>query len=541
MSLKRKIAIAGSLIFLLSLLLVCLLIGAYFYLPFYLETKVIPQLAADTGIADFAVNVRNIGFYGADLADLRLGPQKKPALVIRSAQIDYTPRGLYQQKIEKITLSGIDLHGELVNGRFTLRGVDFEKIVAAQRREKKAPAAKDPSPPVIIERLHIRDSQIIIGHHDQFYRIPFEFDIIPQDSDYNVLAVEALFYPRGEKITAAIKLDRLQQKATVNIDSAALKLDRFGDLTGRIADLMLSGEMALHGKAQVLWQPLRISSFNASLTLQHAKIMVGDILLQNAMAAEGKEVPFRIDLTGKSENEWQFSGSRISMVAPMLLTLAGVDGAIKRNEAALESSGNFNLVLHSSQQTGPDLLPVRFQDPLLLRSRFSAVYHQSGKWQCEVSNQQSEDSAANAVRLKIEPYTITSSIPEFNLSATAVSENIDAVYELTVPAVRIASGSESINIPKLLLKGTARIENTPKGSAGVKFDLRAPNTGIKLKGGEITISDVAISGKLNRDDVRQINLEGLMQFGGAGGRFSRFATRISGARGQDTIHVAGEK
>jgi hypothetical protein len=532
MSLKRKIAITGSLIFLLGLLLVCLLTGAYFYLPFYLETRVIPQLAADAGISDFAINVRNIGFYGADLADLRLGPQKNPALVIRSAQIDYSPRSLYQQKIEKITLSGIDLHGELVNGQFRLRGVDFDKIAAAQRREKKAPAAKDPSPPVIVERLHIRDSQIIIGHHDQFYRIPYEFDIIPQDSDYNVLAVGALFYPRGEKITAAIKIDRLQQKATVNIDSAALKLDRFGDLTGRITDLMLSGEMALHAKAQLMWQPLRISSLNASLTLQHAKIMVAGIQLQNAMTAEGKAVPFRIDLTGKSENEWQFTGSRISMVAPMPLTLAGIDGAIKRNSATLESSGNFNLVLHSSQQTGPVLLPVRFQDPLPLRGHFSGIYHQSGKWQCEVSNQQPEDSADNAVKLKVKPYTVTSSLPEFNLSATGVFKNIDAAYMLTVPAVRIASESESINIPKLSLKGTARIENVPKGSSEVKFDLRAPNTGIKLKEGEITISDVAISGKLYRDDVRQINLVGVMQFGGAGGRFSRSGTRIGGARGK---------
>jgi len=57
MSLKRKIAITGSLVFLLCLLLVCLLTGAYFYLPFYLESKIIPQLAADAGLSDFSVSV----------------------------------------------------------------------------------------------------------------------------------------------------------------------------------------------------------------------------------------------------------------------------------------------------------------------------------------------------------------------------------------------------------------------------------------------------------------------------------------------------
>ena len=109
MSLKRKIAVSGGLIFLLSLLLVCLLTGAFFYLPFYLETRIIPQLATDAGISDLAVNVRSIGFNGADLADLRFGSPDHPALVIRSVQVDYSPRSLYQRKIDKITLSGIDL------------------------------------------------------------------------------------------------------------------------------------------------------------------------------------------------------------------------------------------------------------------------------------------------------------------------------------------------------------------------------------------------------------------------------------------------
>jgi len=532
MSLKRKLAITGGLIFLLGLLLISLLTGAYFYLPFYLETRIIPQLAADAGISDFAVNLRNIGFYSADLADLRLGPQKNPTLVIRSVQVDYSPRSLSQQKIDKITLSGIDLHADLANGQLKLRGIDIDRLAAAQPRPKTAAPPNDPSPPVILARLHIRNSQIIIGYNDRLYRIPFEFDIVPQDSDYNVLDVGASFYPRGEKITATVTVDRPQHRAAVNLDSAALNLDRFADLTGRIADLMLSGEMALQVKAQVLWAPLRIAAVNASLTLQQAKIKVGKIQLQNAPGAEGEAVPFRIDLAGKSDTEWQFSGSRLSMVAPMPLALTGIDGTLKKNAATLAISGNLDTVLHSSAPAGQDLLPLKFQAPLPLRSRFSALYHHSGKWQCEVTNQKSEGSAAGTVRLKVDPYTITSSIPEFNLSATAKPGNIDAAYMLRAPSVRIASGSESINIPKLLLKGAAQLENTPSDSAEVRFELQAPNTSLKLKDGQIKISNFAISGELNRNDVRQITLGGVLQFGGAGGRFSRSGIRIGGARGK---------
>jgi hypothetical protein len=533
MSLKHKIAITGGLLLLLSLLLVCLLAGAYFYLPFYLEARIIPRLAADAGFSDFAVNVRNIGFFSADLGTLRIGPRENPAFVIRSVQVDYSPRSLYKRKIERITLSGIELHAELANGRFKLRGLDMAKILAdTQQREQTASALNEPSLSVILERLEIRNSRVIIEHNGQFYRIPFEFDMVPQDPEYDVLDIAAHLYPRGEKITATAKVNRSERRAALSLDSATLNLDRFADITARFADFMLSGEMTLHAKAEVLWEPLQIASVNASLMLRHGKIKGGGLQLQTAMTPNNEEVPFRIDLSSKNTNEWQISGGRISMTTPTHLTLAGFDGTIKRNAATLESSGNFSAVLHSSSQTMPNQLPVIIQDPLPLQGRFAAIYHQSGKWQCDVSNHKPEGTAAKTVRLKVEPYTITSSIPEFNLSATAESENIDAAFMLTAAAVRIASGSESINIPKLILKGTAQIDNTANGSTGLRFNLRALNTGIKLKDGEIKISEFAISGKLNRDDVRQTTLEGVVQFSGGGGRFSRFGARVGGARGK---------
>lgn len=142
MSLKRKIALTGGLVILLGLLLICLLAGAYFYLPSYLETRIIPQLAADAGISEFNVKVRSIGLYSADLADLRIGSPKNPAIAVHSAQIDYSPQGLFRRTIDLITLNGIDLHGEIADGQFRLRGLDIEKLAAAQ-----PPAASSGNPP----------------------------------------------------------------------------------------------------------------------------------------------------------------------------------------------------------------------------------------------------------------------------------------------------------------------------------------------------------------------------------------------------------
>jgi hypothetical protein len=533
MPLKRKIAIAGTLLLLFSLILVCLLTGAYFYLPFYLESKIIPQLAADAGLSDLSVNIRNIGFFNADLGTLRIGPQDDPTMVLKSVQIDYSPRSLYQRKIKKMAVSGIELHCELSNGRFELQGIDIDTLMAGEQKQAKtAPRLKDTEPPVILERLEINDSRVIINANDQNYRIPFEIDLVPQDPEYEKLNIAAYLYPRGEKLTAKTVVYRSQRRAVLSIDSAALDLERFADIASRTANLAASGDLTLQAKADVSWEPLQVSTFTASLILQRAKVKGDGFQLQTVAGDDNEPIPFRIDLSAKDFQELIFSSSSLSLIEPVPLILTGFSGTIKKSNAAIESTGKFSAVLQKSTPSLPNRLPVKIKESLPLHGRFSAIYHQSGKWQCDVSNLRPEGPAAGSASITVDSYTISSSIPEFSLSAKAESQNIEAAYSLITPAVRITSGSETVSIPEIALKGTAQIDHTANDSATINFDLRAPNTGLKLKEGHIKIPKLALSGKLNRDANRQISIKGLMQFSGAGAGFSGLDARIRGVRGK---------
>ena len=530
---KQKITITVSVLLFLVLVLFSIMAGIYFYLPHHLESRVIPNLIADAGIPELTIKVRNIGLFGADLGALRIGPDQNPALVIQSVQVDYSPQGLYRQRIDKITLSGIELYGGMANGQLKLRGVDIEKIITdTQRQDESTPVSNDTTPLISLGRLAIRNSRINIEYNDQYYRVPFELDIVPRDPEFNLLDGVARLYPRGEKITARVDLNRSQRKAALHIESENLDLDRFADITSRVADIMMTGEMTLEARANVLWAPLRLSAVNVSLMLRHGKIMAGALKFQNAIVAKSRETPFRVDLVQKNDNEWKITSNRISMVAPTPLTLSGFDGTIIRKTGTFASTGNFTAALQPSTQTGLNSLPLKIQDPLLLQGQYWAQYHQSGNWQCEISDNPSEAGSAQKVRLFIEPYKITSSIPQFKLSAKAASQVIDATYILKVPGVRIASVNEAIQLPQLSLKGTAQIAKGTDRASGVTFDLRAPNTGIKLEGAEIKITDISLSGKLNSQIDRLIDLDGVMQISGAGGVFSDLNASFSKARGK---------
>ncbi|MBA7703395.1 hypothetical protein ES703_112180 [subsurface metagenome] len=325
---------------------------------------------------------------------------------------------------------------------------------------------------------------------------------------------------------------RTQRRALLNIDSAPLNLARFADIAARAGDLSASGDLTLQAKADMSWEPLQISAFNASLILRRAKLKGNGFQLQTAVGTNNEPIPFRIDLSAVNFHELKFNGSSLSLMAPAPLTLAKFDGTIKRSPAALEAVGNFSALLQSSTQSLPNQLPVKIKDPLPLQGKYSAKYNDSGKWQCEVSSNRPEGSVADKIDINFEQYFITSLAPEFNLSAKSGSQIIEAAYQLIAPTVRITSGSETISIPKVSLEGTAKFDHTVNHSTEINFDFRAPNTRLKFKEGDIKIPKLALSGKLNQDANRQISIQGLMQFSGAGGMFSRLGARISGVRGK---------
>ena len=89
---------------------------------------------AEAGLAEFSVNVRNIGLFHADLGSLRIGPPNEPAVEIKSVRVDYSPRSLYLRKIKKLAISGIELHYLWSQGRFELPAT-----TEARRRSVPAP------------------------------------------------------------------------------------------------------------------------------------------------------------------------------------------------------------------------------------------------------------------------------------------------------------------------------------------------------------------------------------------------------------------
>jgi hypothetical protein len=303
MSSKRKIAFSLGILFVLAVCLLGLIAGSSLFLPRFLESRLLPQLIEATGISDIAFNVRRVGFFGADLGEIRIGGPPNPALFIRSVQLDYSPGGLYHKKIDRVVLSGIEIQGQLENGKFSLNDIDPQKVLSTlQSRQKEPPVAGQSPLPVMANRLEVRNAAVILKINSQSYRIPFEIDIAPQNSEYTLFEAAARLYPRGQKIDSKGRIDLSRHQIRLETEIAALNLSRFSDLFRLSGDISASGKVDMTTTADLQWAPFQISSLNAALDWQACQFVIDKFQFQTI-----DSMPLHTTLAGhyNRDGSWQ--------------------------------------------------------------------------------------------------------------------------------------------------------------------------------------------------------------------------------------------
>ena len=449
MSSTRKIAFALGLPLVLAVFILVLAAGMYLFLPHYIESSLIPKLIAETGISEFAFNVRRVGFFGADLGEVRIGQQPNPALQIRSVQLDYSPGELYRQKINRVLLSGIEIHAQLENGQFALSKIDLPKVLAnLKSRKGEQPADGQTSSPVLVNRLVISNAAAVIKIDDQIYRIPFEIDMTPGDSDYTLFKVETRLYPRGQQIDCDGIIDLSRDQIRLNTNISALDLDRFSDIIQLVGDSSASGKLNLTATAELQTAPFEISAFEAALQLQAWQFKTNTVLLKNTDSK------------------------------PLLARLAGNYGR----------DGSWQLTVNTQDQQKGSAEPVRFL--------FNQNEIVSNIPRIEISGRSNNDRLTATYTITLSDARMGSGteairVPKAVLRGTANLSRADRAFskvelELQTPGINLSSAAGKFTIKNASLAG--KINTTAHGTS--RF-----NGLLRFGGGRLTPAD--IDGQIN--------------------------------------------
>ncbi len=530
MSLKHAIGLISIFLVLFSIVVIGVVFIFSYILPEALESRLVSGLEANTATSDFAFDVRELDLEGADFSNIRFGAEKTPALVIRSIQIDYTLQGLYQKKIKKVTASGIELYCAYQDGKLRFRGIDLEKVIERlQSRVREAPATSKAGL-LAVEQLIIRNATVICEINTQTYRVPFEIEIIPQNSNFNRLTFRAHIYIWHQKVLVAADIDLNQKSISLDFSSKNLMLARSADLIQRIEGLRVSGRANMEGSAKLTWEPFAISSLKSSIELHNIRIRMNNLQLQNPMNQKQQELPWRIKFEQVTEKTWKLSASELAGTSPVPFTLSEIDAHINLTEDTLQSFGNFVIKLNDANVGHKPSLPLKIIAQSLLRVNFSISYSKIGNLVFELKNRVQKRDLNQASSFIVDRFEIKTKVPEVEISGRLRKDRGSATYKVNIPDVHIASKKTRIELPAVSLVGTADINRASHATQTVVFNLQIPNSKIILNSANIGVSNLTLSGTLLADKNSRRLAKGLLQWSDANLAISETNTKITGVR-----------
>jgi len=319
----RRLLVVGGL---LSILVLVLVTAVAFILPAYVQSRLIPRLAAEFGLAAGQVQVRRIGLWGADLGPIRLDSRHAGVLTLAAVQVDYTPWSLLRGRISGVTLGGVGLSLEA-----TPDGVFLAGWRPSDRKMVPPPTGKAPDLagllPIGLGHVTVLQSRIELLSGGRTYIIPMEMHMDTADLDRGILEGRARLSIFGNPLTLRCAVDQPANQATLHIGCDRFLLEalcRSGLLPQGTA---LSGVLDVKGDATLQLAPVAVTGLQVTGRLVDTRLAAGRAILKNAVTDQGTTGPIAFSVTAEDPDRIQLS------VGPFL-----IDGPVRTGATAFEGT-----------------------------------------------------------------------------------------------------------------------------------------------------------------------------------------------------------
>jgi len=331
---------------------VVLLFGALLALNFPRLVQLgLEQLVARTlpGQA-FSVTVQRAGMSGADLTAIMLGDPDKPALRIDSLKVRFSLSGLLSRHLELLAIDGLQIQGQVLDGRFVPYGFPEQEGPALQAGDTIAAL------PATIGQLSISRSQLNYETADRREQWPFNLELRQDNQDHKLQDKGDLFAP----VTGVLTL--YQDGQELNFTLAAEMKDDLLSFKAAAGDFPIAAVAALWGQdisgqlqfsaAGLLGlRPFIINSLDLHCALEQF-VQRNDQSSWGLNAAGPGELPsFRLVLS-VVENKWQVESSGFALYSPVELQVAAINGAGLVDDGMITGALHLPAIMLNGQNMG---------------------------------------------------------------------------------------------------------------------------------------------------------------------------------------------
>ena len=527
----------------ISWLLSALLVGALLliiggavlvhYLPRYLESNLIPQIANQAGIQPISCRIRKIGINGFDVADVVIGKEEEGGLYINAIRFDYSVSGIFKRRIDRVVVDGIELPLEFDNGSLRLKGVHIPRKTPASPTERPSSDA----PPLHLNVLSIRNATIRLYHNTQYYRIPFNLDVS------GVTSIRPFFdtarirlYPRGQELVITAETEPKDQLLIAAFKTDSADLDRFADIISQFPDLRLQGLLDARGQMSLRVDPPELVDIRAECQIRNWTFDFSDIRLTGQGPGQNlAREPLNISVQHSKSSTITFSGEKISVVEPVEIDIPSVNLTMSAENWTVKGEGLISLsippcILGCSEAS--EELPS-----IQLHSRVKGALDRSGIWKTQIESFQPDDNRAPewpGPQMTIGGAVLTSDIPSYQITARGDQTWAEATFDLNLPSMRADSGAATLKTAALKLSGNGAFSTIGNTTSPPVINLNLTASPISLTGHsmDFRLPELVMEGQATRDFDQRFRFNGHTVF--SKGRFSHpeSGLRIAGISGK---------
>ena len=464
----RPINILIALLVILILIGIALAVG-YAFLPTYLENRLLPKLAADTGLTEFDLEVRRVGLWGADLATIRLGPPSNPGLLLDNVQIDYTPSGLLNKKIERLVVNGIQLSFAYENGRLRFdRSLSSVLKPESPKNENASTADKARLP---FELLVLRHARVRLVAGEKIYSFPLELDLLPVEGSRDQIKVKAVIWPRDQRMECAAEVDLEGGTADIRMKAPDLSLNAFADFADSIPGLRMGGAVGIESQVKLVLSPFKISAAEAVMSWFGDGIRYHTLRISPAARELDDKSEWRLKAVTTDGARWQVKADPILAESQASVQLSGLKATVQPVEEGYSIEGHVSalpLTVKSRQLLSAAL---KLNSHPRIDGNFNATINRQAGWSFTFEGIPSRER----LKLEMPGRRLDASMAAFKASGQGDTNQITAEYRAALNGLRIRSASFSASARVLALKGKTILVPGSPGSQRTEFSISIAN------------------------------------------------------------------
>jgi len=474
------------------------LMALWSLLPGFLESRILPELARQNGVGWQSGRIHHIGLTGFDAGPMIVGRENETGLVVDAVHVSYTPFGLFQKRLESITVSGLSLNVSVNDEGIVIAGIDLEKPTPPSG---KASAKASAGSAVAVGRIRISSAVLNLFLEGETLRIPF--DLTARLEPAGTIDAMLTLRPCGEKILLSTRWEQTGSHGAVSLTAASLSLEKLAAMVKALPpELTLSGDIDLQAGAAISLNPLKIEEMTGSLDATAFRVAYGDISLGTHPAGKETDTAFHLSVRQVEKKRFMVSGGNLVMQARVPLVIDNLKGAITLGPEATDVSLQAAVRVPAFLQAGT--LPVALVEDVRLMASLSGGYAANSDWHLDITDSPAKGARkSEAIVLAMEDIRVAAGPPMYTLKMNGNRAGVEGRYSLSIPGVRANTPAGSVRMRRVALQGSVGIDASgekilPAGTASllvtaIEADMGAPGSPATVK---VSIPEIRARAKM---------------------------------------------